>query len=319
LDISVALCTYNGAPHLAEQLASLANQTVQPAELVICDDGSRDQTVEIAKQFTAFAPFVVKLFRNETNLGVANNFAHATRNCSGEFVAYCDQDDVWLPHKLERLTQALRDRPNAIVAFSDAQRVTHELQPMPGTLWETLPMPRSVSRSGPLFPHLLKRSLVTGATMLVNREAAMRLLPPGEFWLHDEWLALFAAAAGQIVAVAEPLIQYRQHQRQQVGSRRLNLWDQFQIARQQAPTMARVYCTRWNAVLKALEANAHLNWPDSAIASLQACLAHWQRRADAINQGRLATARTAIVELLSGRYDRYALGWKSALADLVLS
>lgn len=319
MDISVALCTYNGEPHLAEQLASLTSQTLPPTELIICDDGSRDETVEIANQFAASAPFAVKVLRNETNLGVASNFTCATRNCSGEFVAFCDQDDVWLPHKLERLMQALRARPDATVVFSDAQRVTHELHPMPGSLWETLPMPTSVSRGGPLFPHLLKRSLVTGATMLVNREAAMRLLPPGEFWLHDEWLALFAAAAGQIVAVAEPLIQYRQHPGQQVGSRRLSLWDQFQIARQQAPTMARVYCTRWNAVVKALEASSHLNWPESSITLLQDCHAHWQRRAAAIKHGRIATARTAIGEFFSGRYERYALGWKSVLADLILS
>jgi hypothetical protein len=313
------MCTYNGAKHLREQLASLTRQTLLPAELVVCDDGSRDETIQVIEAFAATAPFAVKLFRNDTNLGVARNFTQATLNCTNELVAYCDQDDVWLPHKLATLRQALLQQPNATVAFSDGLRVDQQLGPLVGTIWDALPMPAAVRLGGPLFPHLLKRSLVTGATMLVKREAAVSLLPPGEFWLHDEWLALFAAAAGQTVAVAEPLIQYRQHPRQQVGSKRLSLWDQFQIARQQAPTMARVYSTRWNAVAEYLEANPDLVLPDEAIGSLKACQTHWQRRATAISQGRFATIQAAIGELCTGAYEKYALGWKSALVDVVLS
>src|SRR5215470_8302349 len=99
--ISVAMCTYNGARFLAEQLGSLAAQSRLPDELVVCDDGSTDESAEIVKDFARHAPFPVRLEVNEENLGATKNFEKAIGLCRGEVIALSDQDDVWYPKKLE--------------------------------------------------------------------------------------------------------------------------------------------------------------------------------------------------------------------------
>src|SRR5687767_8613501 len=106
MSVSVALCSYNGAAYIAEQLRSIAEQTLLPEELVICDDGSSDSTVAIIRAFASEAPFKVLLFQNEQKLGVARNFQKALSLCTGDIIAMSDQDDVWMPIKLEKLCGA---------------------------------------------------------------------------------------------------------------------------------------------------------------------------------------------------------------------
>lgn len=108
MSISIAMCTYNGERYLREQLDSLSRQTCRPLELVICDDGSTDKTLQIIQDFTATAPFPVYLHVNPTNLGYADNFLKAAGLCQGEWVAFSDQDDVWMPEKIERVEQVIK-------------------------------------------------------------------------------------------------------------------------------------------------------------------------------------------------------------------
>jgi glycosyltransferase involved in cell wall biosynthesis len=105
--ISVAMGTYNGEEHIIEQLDSLAKQTVLPCELVVCDDCSKDKTVNILRYFAASAPFQVRIYVNESNLGFSDNFLKAASLCKGDWIAFCDQDDVWLPIKLARACEMI--------------------------------------------------------------------------------------------------------------------------------------------------------------------------------------------------------------------
>src|ERR687885_1327551 len=100
MKVSVAMCTYNGAAFLREQLQSLAAQARTPDELVVCDDASADATVRVVREFAAAAPFPVRLTVNERNLGSTKNFERAISLCAGDLVALSDQDDLWLPAKL---------------------------------------------------------------------------------------------------------------------------------------------------------------------------------------------------------------------------
>ena len=108
---SVAMCTYNGARFVAEQLESVAAQTRPPSELVVCDDRSTDGTARLVEQFAARAPFPVRLFVNERNLGSTANFGRAVTLAEGDLVALCDQDDVWRPEKLEPTEGKPKPRP----------------------------------------------------------------------------------------------------------------------------------------------------------------------------------------------------------------
>ena len=116
MDISVAMATYNGAAYLPGQLESLAEQTQKPAELVICDDRSTDATPEIVRSFARRAPFPVVFVANPQRLHFADNFLQAASLCASDHIAFCDQDDVWRPHKLVTVARALESSVSCIVA-----------------------------------------------------------------------------------------------------------------------------------------------------------------------------------------------------------
>src|SRR5215467_4239016 len=107
--LSVALCTYNGSRFLQEQLGSIGSQSRPPDELVICDDGSSDDTVDIIKRFALNAPFPVKLEVNASNLGSTKNFELAVSLCCGDVIALSDQDDVWDATKLAKIERVFLD------------------------------------------------------------------------------------------------------------------------------------------------------------------------------------------------------------------
>src|SRR5258708_1747298 len=121
IKVSVALCTYNGARFLREQLESIAAQTHIPAELVACDDASTDDSFSILESFAKSAVFPVRLVRNEIRVGSTKNFEQAIGLCTGEIIALCDQDDVWLPEKLARIGEELARHRDAVMVFSDAE------------------------------------------------------------------------------------------------------------------------------------------------------------------------------------------------------
>ena len=86
---------------MREQLESIAAQTLLPVELVVCDDGSTDDTMALVRDFARWAPFAVRLYGNENRLGVIANYSRTVSLCRGDYIALCDQDDLWRPEKLE--------------------------------------------------------------------------------------------------------------------------------------------------------------------------------------------------------------------------
>jgi glycosyltransferase involved in cell wall biosynthesis len=115
--ISIALCTYNGERFLPRQLASILEQTRLPDEMVVCDDGSTDGTLEILHDFADQATFPVEVIRNGHTLGSSENFVQAIGLCEGTFIALSDQDDIWYPSRLERSEQELNNHPEAALLF----------------------------------------------------------------------------------------------------------------------------------------------------------------------------------------------------------
>ena len=197
--ISVALCTYNGGKYLGEQLDSLAAQTLLPAEVQIGDDGSTDDTAKIVERFRA--PFPVRFTRNPARLGYGENFIATARRCSSPWVAFCDQDDVWLPTKLERCAAEFRDGVSLV-----AHNVTAELgQPLPE---------QPLQRVSPKLT-MLPRWFCLGFCQVFRRELLdIRRVPLP--WAevpdaHDVWIPFLAGMTGDIVFIDEPLARYRHH------------------------------------------------------------------------------------------------------------
>src|SRR3954465_5140409 len=114
--LSIALATYNGQKYLAAQLKTLVDQSVRVSELVVADDSSTDHSLAMLREFSARAPFPVRIIENATRLGYRANFVQATEACSGELIAFCDQDDLWHRDKLAIVSQAFDD-PDVLLVF----------------------------------------------------------------------------------------------------------------------------------------------------------------------------------------------------------
>jgi glycosyltransferase involved in cell wall biosynthesis len=251
MNISVAMCTYNGGRFLADQLESIAQQTKPPFELIICDDGSTDSTPGIVRVFADGAPFPVRLIRNEVKLGSTRNFEKAILRCRGDAIALCDQDDVWQKEKLKRVEQILESEPDVGGVFSDALLMDENSQPMPGTLWERLQFTSRMraevkSRSGARL--LLERSAVTGATFVFRSRFVELVTPIPSEWVHDAWMALLICTQSRLHPLPEPLMSYRLHPAQQVGLKPRRWHSGIRVPREKFTEAHELLVKRWSSM-----------------------------------------------------------------------
>lgn len=217
--ISVAMCTYNGARYLQTQLESIATQTKLPFELVVCDDHSTDDTLAILKRFQNTAPFPVHIVQNGPRLGSTRNFDQAIGLARGEYIALCDQDDRWLPGKLETLCAVLCENPFLGGVFSDANLIDGDDRPTGQRLFQKHKFTPAKQRRFISCPTatLLKHDVVTGATLMFRASVRRYCSPIPTSWVHDGWLAWMIALHSRLTLVSEPLIEYRIHAGQQLG------------------------------------------------------------------------------------------------------
>lgn len=211
--ISVAMAAYNGEKYIQEQLDSIARQDLPPLELVVTDDGSSDATLEILKAFARGAPFEVRIFRNETRLGYADNFLKAASLCRGDLIAFCDQDDIWMEQKL-RTCAGFFDDPEVLLVAHSARTLLDSGER--GHLFPRFKNTR-VSSSGASNPF----SFVHGFAMVATRELLRlaRVTPrPARLAGHDQWVWFLAASTGKIATVMDVLALYRQHQDNAFGA-----------------------------------------------------------------------------------------------------
>lgn len=318
--LSVALCTWNGEAYLEQQLASIGQQTRRPDELVVCDDGSTDSTLQILKAFQAESPFPVRIFRNDVRLGPTKNFEKAISLCLGEIIALSDQDDVWLSHKLEKLEKTLEDHPEAGYVFSDALVVDEMLRPLGYMMWNRIAFTTRQRRrfeQGYQLEVLLKHNVVTGATMAFRAELRDLLLPIPEQWVHDAWIALLASAAGTGgVLIEESLIHYRQHSKQLIGGLKPGFAEQ---VRKAYYTKAESYCYEQSKYILAQNRLASARKLKRDVEQLfKTKIMHLQTRQQLHKHSRWRRLYPVFREAISGRYHRFSDGWKSAAKDLFM-
>lgn len=215
MKISIAMATFNGEKYIAEQLQSLADQSHLPFELVIGDDGSSDSTLDIIKDFRAHAPFSVHIHQNETNLGFARNFLATAKRCKGDWIAFCDQDDFWLPGKLAKTVDAICHTPNCSMVLQNA-----------------LICDKALNSRGRKFPNKLKASIHDpghqygfwvwiGCLQTVHRDIIglwdecslpRNYFPNHAEISHDKWTCMIANALGGIAVLGNPTALYRRHE-----------------------------------------------------------------------------------------------------------
>jgi len=325
MKISVAMCTYNGAEFLPQQLQSIVEQFRPPDEIVICDDGSTDKTQALLKQFAAESPIPVSLRFNDQNLGSSRNFEQAIRLCTGDVIALSDQDDVWRSDKLQYVEESFNGTPRAGLFFSDAEIVDVDLNPLGKTMWEVIDFNAqkrklvAISRGHEV---LITGWTVTGATMAF-RSGFVNLalpIPDGIAMIHDGWIALTIASVADVVMIDEPLIKYRQHGRQQIGApdgtkSQPSLTETWGAALRRHSSSADLY-----KILSALD--RRLREQSAAFDVREALLFvgdysfHLNVRAN-LPPNRLSRLPSILRELVTLRYHEYANGFKSAAKDFV--
>lgn len=221
--ISVALCTYNGSKYLNQQLRSIALQTRKVDEVVICDDGSTDNTLEIIEQYSKEVNFPVYVFQNSKNLGSTKNFERCLTLCNGEYIFLSDQDDAWYPDKVAKMMEVLENNPAIEAVFSNAMVMNGNSNPVGRTIWDEIeftPELQTKWKKGESYEILFNNFVVTGATLAVKNTALAKTMPfPTHIkdFIHDAWMALWLSLDNSITFIEEPLMYYRIHESQQVG------------------------------------------------------------------------------------------------------
>lgn len=323
--VSVALCTFNGAAYVAQQLRSILSQSTPPSEIIVSDDASTDGTLGIVEQVHAEwlvdggdAAVDFRVIRNVVPLGVAANFEQALAECSGELLALSDQDDVWAPDRLQIVVGEFGRRPELLLLHSDARLVGRDGTSLGTTLFETLGITEDEKKDeheGRAFDVLLRRNIVTGATAVVRRELVDRARPFPAAWVHDEWLAMVAAATGTVDFLDDALIDYRQHGGNQIGVTSLDAAGR--LSRLQAPRTLRN--ARLLARAEALDERAPGLVPvpsDDCLRDIRAKAAH-ERARSALPSARLRRVLPVLRQWRTGGYARFGLGPQDVLRDLV--
>lgn len=192
--------TYNGGKYLREQLDSIYAQTLLPDEVIVVDDCSTDDTIEVLEEYRI--KYGLKYFRNEQNLGYNKNFEKAITLCSGDYIFLCDQDDVWLPTKIEKTYCKLKEiegnKPSLVSSFSSVDS-------------RVLNTNKKVKYVEGGWKLNLSRYTSQGCTLMFNKALLKYILPFPDKIMYDAYIGFVASLIGNRYYIGEELMYYRIH------------------------------------------------------------------------------------------------------------
>lgn len=325
LGISVAMCTYNGEKYLKYQLESIISQSYSPKELIICDDGSSDNTIAIINKYSQEAPFPIRLYQNNTNLGSTKNFEKAIRLCNEEIIVLSDQDDIWVKNKLERIVEEFSKSEEIGAVFSDALLIDDQGSSLGQTLWDSVNFTsreRKKVLNNKIVNVLLKHNVVTGATMAFKSSYRDIILPIPKNWVHDAWIALLFSIFSKIFPISDTLINYRIHSEQQIGvAIDTTLKDEIRAAKSATNESYLKVQNNYEEVQKLiLSYPSSIKCKNSIVKGINGKISHYKDRME-IHEMKFKIKRFPLIlkNTLNGRYFLYSNGFKSILKDLFLN
>ena len=315
---SVALCTYNGAKYIKEQLDSIVNQTIKPAQIIVSDDGSKDETLDIAEKVLSESNIEYIIVHNKENRGVTHNFQNAFSYCANSIIFCSDQDDVWVPQKAEKMLLVYEKHPEAMLVFSDGELVDGDLNLLGCNIWKAIGITPEKISEGDWFHYLMKTCLITGAAMSFKRELLNDVDEIPEEWLHDGWLAFAAVTRKGLVPCNERLFLYRQHGNNEVGmgavydlGSRIKGWiKHFADVKQ----TRRIRYNRYSSLYRVFG----MRYDKTQQKEIQACLSFWE---DMIQSELMSTGEALqiyIKHYLKGNYSLFYNGFKGFVRDVLI-
>jgi glycosyltransferase involved in cell wall biosynthesis len=226
MKVSILLSVYNGELFLAEQLESIVNQSFTCWKLYIRDDGSVDNSTVIVDQYINLYPEKIQWINdNKGNLKSAASFMQMLSIVESDYYLFCDQDDVWLPFKIEKTIKKMKDVESlndnkGVLIFTDLYIVDSNLKILNNSMWGFSNINPENAKN---FYKTTCSSSVTGCTIMINNELRDRVLPyPNVAKMHDWWISLIASYYGVVEYLQEPTIYYRQHGANVMGADSIN-------------------------------------------------------------------------------------------------
>lgn len=223
--ITILMASYNGEKYIGEQIESILSQSETDWKLVIQDDCSIDSTYSIASEYALKYPEKIEVRKKNENSGSASkNFFSMLPDVDGDYLMFSDDDDVWLPDKIEKSLIVMnkmertewQDKP--LLVHTDLKVVNANLQAISDSMFQR----QNFDNQRSDLNHLLAQNIITGCTMMINRpliNLANKVQVPEHAIMHDWWFALIAAAFGKIGFVEKPEVLYRQHGKNEIGAK----------------------------------------------------------------------------------------------------
>lgn len=218
--VDILLATYNGEKYLEAQLDSILKQSYKDIRLLISDDCSTDGTREILNRYKEKDNRIV-LFFQDKNLGVVKNFEFLLGKVENKYYMLSDQDDIWKDDKIEKSVKKLEET-GADLAYSDLEVVDENLNVIYKSYWDLKGFTKRVKKYN-TFESLYLNNYITGCTIISKKEFIKDIIPipsNSEYILHDYWTVLVVSQKGKITYIDEPLIKYRQHKNNNIGSKK---------------------------------------------------------------------------------------------------
>lgn len=223
--VSVLLSTYNGENYLVKQIDSILNQSYSDFILIIRDDGSSDNSLQIIKNFKDSR---IKILDSDGNVGIVRSFSILLEAQDSDYFFFCDQDDIWEKDKIAFQVEILKKKEieegneKPYLTHSDLTLIDSEDHIFFHSLWiygKIRPNRNSLN-------YLLVQPIVTGCAMAGNKKLADLMKPiPEDVFMHDWWASLIASAYGKIIPTSKPLIKYRIHESNRLGMSNATLWN----------------------------------------------------------------------------------------------
>ena len=214
--VDILMATYNGEQYLKEQIDSILNQTYTNIRLLINDDCSTDKTIEILKEYEQKDNRIYVQY-NKENLGSIKNFENLLSRVENKYFMLADQDDVWMPQKVEKSLDKIT-KENADLVFTDLEAVDENLKTITPSVVRYMGFKKNIDKYND-YKLVFLRNCVTGCTIISKKELIKKYIPiPNkEPMVHDWWMALMIAQDGKLAFLDEPTIKYRQHGKNQLG------------------------------------------------------------------------------------------------------
>lgn len=221
--IDILLATYNGEKYIKEQLDSILNQSHKNIRIIISDDCSKDTTPEILKEYQK-KDNRIELHIQRNNLGVVKNIEFLLKQVKSPYYMLADQDDYWLPEKVEKSLKKLKEE-KADLVFGDLEVVDKKLNTMYKSFNDYMLLTRKINKYINSYKVNYLYNCITGCTILAKKETIEKIIPlptNSKRLIHDHWIGLMVALNGKLAYMPEKYIRYRQHGNNEVGTEKIS-------------------------------------------------------------------------------------------------